>query len=371
MKLQLFKDAYEQSINKVVGNSTTIGAAFPHVAPAGVYNREAPFFWTGGFWGGLLWLAYRETNLPQLRELACEIEALQDAPLNEFIHLHHDVGFMWLPTAVTHYRAEGDQLSRVRGLKAASILAGRFNLAGRFIRAWNSDVRINSQGVAIIDCLMNLPLLYWASRDLDDPRFRQIAMAHADTVLQSFVRPDGTVPHIVRFDPETGEKIANDGGQGKSPDSVWARGQAWAIYGLALSARETGEQRYLDAAKKLAYWFIEHLPESLVPYWDFSTDDCDKHVKDSSAACIAAGGMLEIAQQMTDSTERDYYHSMSLSLLEGLIHNCACFDDSTQGIIKDGTVSYPVNRHVNVPIIYGDFFFVETLAKLLNKPGIF
>lgn len=365
--------AYTQAIEKVQHNLEKIGAAFPHVANGenGEYNRENPSFWTGGFWGGLLWLAYRETHNPALLETACEIESILDGPLDEYMHIHHDVGFMWLPTAVAHYKATGCEKSRARGLKAASHLMGRFNLNGRFIRAWNDEVYENSQGWAIIDCMMNIPLLYWASKELDDPRFRQVAMAHADTVLKSFLREDGTVPHIVHFDPETGEKIENMGGQGKGPDSAWARGQSWAIYGMAICYRETGCQRYLDAAKKVARTFWNNLPEDKVPYWDFATEEKDRWVKDSSAACCAASGMLEIASLVEDAEEKKFFTSCAEQLLESMVDHCACFDDSTEGIIRYGTVSYPANRHVNVPIIYGDFYFIEALGKLKGLQGLF
>lgn len=367
------EQAYQASLDKIRRNCPVIGVSFPHVAigPHGEYNNEKPNFWTGGFWGGLLWLAYRETFDPKLLETAIALEQVQDRPLDEYMHIHHDVGFMWLPTAVAHYRQTGCPESRVRGLKAASHLMGRFNLNGRFIRAWNDEVFENSQGWAIIDCMMNIPLLYWASKELNDPRFSQVAVAHADTVLKSFLRPDGTVPHIVHFDPQTGEKIENMGGQGKSADSAWSRGQAWAIYGMAISYRETGHQRYLDAAKKVARKFWSSLPDDKVPYWDFCTEEKDTWVKDSSAACCAASGMLEIARLVDDPEESAFFTNCALELLQSMVDHCACFDDTTQGIIRYGTVSYPANRHVNVPIIYGDFFFVEALAKWKGLPGLF
>lgn len=369
----MLEHAYSAALEKIRRNRDAIGVSFPHVAngPHGEYNREKPSFWTGGFWGGLLWLAYRETQDPKLLETACEIEAALDAPLDEYLHIHHDVGFMWLPTAVSHYRRTGCPASRTRGLKAASHLMGRFNLNGRFLRAWNDEVQADSQGWAIIDCMMNIPLLYWASRELNDPRFRQVAMAHADTVLKYFLREDGTVPHIVRFDPETGHKIENLGGQGKGPDSVWSRGQAWALYGMAVSYRETGCQRYLDAAKKVARTFWYALPEDKIPYWDFCAEGKEREARDSSAACCAASGMLEIAALTKVPEERAFFTDCALELLQNLAARCACWDDSTQGIIRGGTVSYPAGRHINVPIIYGDFFFVEALGKWKGLPGLF
>lgn len=371
MNLDVLKDAYEQAIRKELINSKAIGAAFPHAAPGGQYNREAPQFWTGGFWGGILWLVYRETRDPEVYKILCDIEERLDGPMEAFVDLHHDVGFMWMPTAVAHYRCDGNEQARVRGLKAANLLAGRFNLAGHFLRAWNDGEWEDSQGLAIIDCLMNLSLLYWASREINDPRFCQIALAHAETVLENFVREDGTVCHIVRFDPVTGKRLGVVGGQGKAPDSVWARGQSWAIYGFALTCRETGERKFLDAAKKTAGWYMDHLPENGIPCWDFMADSTDDYAKDTSSACCAASGMIEISNLCTDPGEKERYYSMAVSLLEKLTENCSDFSGQTQGLIDYGTVHFPRKRFINQPIIYGDFFYLEALTKLQGGQGIF
>lgn len=366
-------DAYNRGIAKVQRNSNIIGASFPHVAlgEEKLYNQEPPSFWTSGFWGGMLWLAYRETQNPRLFELACEIENALDQPLHEFVHLHHDVGFMWLPTSVIHYKTTANEVSRTRGLLAANLLAGRFNLAGRFIRAWNDEVQSDCQGLAIIDCMMNLPLLYWASKELRDPRFSHIAAAHADTVLEHFVREDSTVPHIMRFCPETGECLGPVDGQGMAPDSCWSRGQAWALYGFAISFRETGHIRYLKASIDIAKRFYQNLPEDKIPYWDFCSAPEDRFVKDTSAACIAASGMLELERLISDEDEKVQFHQMAVTLLEALTSQHACFDDSSQGIIDMGTVSYFHKKHINQPIIYGDFYYLEALGKLRGLDGFF
>lgn len=370
MEHNLLENSYKKAIEKESKNSAEIGCAFPHVALNGKYNNEAPHFWTGGFWGGVLWLTYLETQDKSIYKILCQIEEKQDEVMKEFVELHHDVGFMWLPTAVAHYKNDNNAASRLRGLKAANLLAGRFNLAGKFIRAWNDGEWENSQGLAIIDCLMNLPLLYWASKETNDPRFKQIAQAHAHTVLNNFVREDGTVCHIVRFDPNTGERLEAIGGQGKAPNSVWARGQAWAIYGFALSYRETGDEAFLNAAKKTAQWYMDHLPENKVPYWDFNADDTECYAKDTSSACCAASGLLEISN-LCNLEEKTIYRNMAIELLEKLTENCGCFDDKTQGLIEYGTVHFPRGRYINQPIIYGDFFYLEALRKLQGKQGLF
>ena len=370
---QQYEEAYRKAIEKIVRNSEMIGASFPQAAVGenGIYNREAPDYWTGGFWGGLLWLAYRETKNPKLLELAWEIEEIQDGPLYEFENLHHDVGFMWLPTAVFHYRMTGNHKSRVRGMKAAAILASRFNLNGRFIRSWNDEPDKNRSGYVIVDSMMNLPLLFWASKEQEDPRYSQIAEAHADTVLRNFVRDNFTVPHIVEFDPNTGERIGEAPGQGKNLFSEWSRGQAWAIYGFAMAYRETGNKRFLETAEKITERFYSRLPEDKVPYWDFCSDEADRYARDSSAACVAASGMLELARLEEKQEIGDRYESYAKDILGNIIQKYACFDDASQGIVKMGTVNYTHRRYVNVPIIYGDFYFTEALGKILGYAGIF
>ena len=234
-----FDEALEKSFEKIEKNISEIGLCFPHVAYKGKYNHEDKTFWTAGFWPGMLWLLYRETGNKDAKELAIRLEEEMDEILDGFITLHHDVGFMWLPSAVMDYKMTGSEQARIRGLKAASHLAGRFNLAGKFIRAWTDEVNPHSKGWVLIDCMMNLSLLFWASKEMDDPRFYHIACEHIDTVLKHFLRDDYTVPHIVSFDPYTGERIETIRGQAMRTDTAWSRGQAWAIYGMIIAYRET------------------------------------------------------------------------------------------------------------------------------------
>lgn len=365
------QEALERSLSKIEKNIDRIGERFPHVADRGIYNDQGPAFWVSGFWPGLLWLYYGETKEEKARRLAEKLEEDMDRVLDGFLTLHHDVGFMWLPSAVASYKLTGSEDSRVRGLKAASHLAGRFNLAGRFIRAWTDQVNPDSKGWAIIDSMMNIPLLFWASRETDDPRFYHIASAHADTVLKHFIRPDNTSAHIVSFDPYTGEKIENLGGQGKGPDSAWSRGQAWLIYGMAAACRETGKEAYRTAAANTANYFLSHLPQDKAPYWDFRTEPQDRFVRDSSAAACAASGLLELCACPGEETEKEFYRKKALEILKGLYENHYDRDEDSQAMLLNGTVNYAKRRHVNVPIIYGDYFFTEALIKLRHKTNIF
>lgn len=363
-------EAWEQVVEKVGKTSKRIGATFPHVSIDGKYNNERVGWWTAGFWPGILWLVYRETKDNDLRDIAISIEEKLDEPLYEFTGIHHDVGFMWIPSAIAHYKLLGNEESKRRGLIAASHLAGRFNIKGNFIRAWTDKVYPNGQGVAIIDCMMNLPLLYWASEETGDPRFKHIAMAHADTADREFIRKDGSVHHIVRFDPETGERIEALAGQGYAPDSAWSRGVAWAIYGMALSYRYTKEPRYLEAAKRAAHFFLANLPEDQMPYWDFRAPVEEDMAYDSSAAACAASGLLELARWV-EPNETRMYEETGTRIIKSLYENYGAWDEEEEALIKKGTVNRNTNKYVNTPIIYGDYFFVEALAKLRGQKDLF
>lgn len=364
-------EAWEQTAKKIARTSRRIGATFPHITKDGKYDAGPAQWWTSGFWPGLLWLMYRETGDEKLREYAASCEEQMDPVLHGFDNLSHDIGFMWSLSAVAQYKLTGNEESKRRGLIAASHLAGRFNLKGNFIRAWKDNKTENRAGWAIIDCTMNLPILYWASETMNDPRFKYIAMAHADTVLREFVREDGSVRHIVCFNPENGEVVEVKGGQGYSPDSAWSRGNAWALHGLALSYMYTKEQRYLDAVKRVAHFFVSALPENHVPFWDFRAPKDQQDCVDTSAAACAASGLLEIANWVPEH-EASLYRNAAEKIVKSLYENYGAWDnEEEEGLVTHGTIYRNSDRYPDhVPIIYGDFFFVEALTKLKGKKEV-
>lgn len=357
--------AWERALAKTLRVSRRIGAEFPHASQGGSYGLEAPHWWTAGFWPGMLLLLDEGGRAPELREIADRCEERLDAVLDGYDKLDHDLGFMWVPTSVYRYKRTGAEDSRRRAFKAAQYLMGRFNLQGRYIRAWNPWFEgDDNAGLAIIDCSMNTSLLYWASRESGDPRYRHAANAHMDTVVKHFVREDGSVRHIVRFDPETGEALEALGGQGWSPESGWSRGTAWALYGLALAYHHTGRQPYLNASKRVAHYFLSQLPEDGVPHWDFRAPEDTLHLRDSSAGSCAASGLLLLAGLVPAAESASYYRA-GVRLLQALDERCGAWDDpAEEGLLKHGTSHYPERKNLDVPLIYGDYFFVEALARL-------
>jgi unsaturated chondroitin disaccharide hydrolase len=325
-------------------------------------------WWTNGFWGGILWRLYGSTGEKRFADIAQVSERLLDQCFSDFYGLHHDVGFMWLPTSVANYRLTGNADSRRRALHAASLLAGRFNPVGGFIRAWNDLEGLDTRGWAIIDCMLNLPLLYWASDETGDPRFRQIATAHAETVMRTFLRADGSAHHIVEFDPETGKLLATHGGQGYKEGSAWTRGQAWALYGFAISYAATGKEAYRAAAERVADYFASHIPSSgLIPI-DFD-QPAEPPLEDSCAAAIAACGFLALAQRAKgEKSER--YTGAALKLLKALDLRRSDYSKACDAILTHCSGAYhsPASHHITM--VYADYFYMSALYRILgDMPG--
>lgn len=322
-------------------------------------------WWTNGFWGGMMWQMYALTGKEFYKEIAENNEKKLDADLMDYDKLDHDNGFKWLPTAVANYRMTGNKASRNRGLLAASNLAGRYNSAGRFIRAWNNwDQENDRTGWAIIDCMMNLPLLYWASEELKDPRFTQIATSHADTARDCFVRGDGSVNHIVSFDPINGGMIESFGGQGYGVGSSWTRGQSWGLYGFTLSYLHTKDASYLETAQRIANYFMANIPQSgLIPV-DFR-QPVDVTWEDSTAAAIAACGLIELAK-LTEGRQSGLYLNSALKMLTALTEKSFNWNEDEDNLLTKCTAAYHDKEH-EFSIIYGDYYFLEALMKLVGR----
>lgn len=341
----------------------------PYTAVDGIYKERTNNinWWTNGFWGGLMLLMYKETGNEEYLKTAEYSEILLDEALDNYDRLDHDVGFMWHILSVAKYRMTGDKCSLNRALRGASSLAARYNADGGFIPAWNGK---SVSGWTIIDCLMNLPLLYWASEILGMDSFRRIAIKHADMALRDHIRPDGSVNHIVEHNTDTGEAIGICDGQGYSPDSCWTRGLAWAIYGMALSYRYTKEKRYLDAALKTANYFIEHVASTdYKTVIDFSAPEEPRYY-DSTAGVCAACGLLEISKFVNDSEARKYT-AEAIKILKATDKYFCNYESDYDSIVQMGSERYP-NREewmagVHIPIIYGDFFYAEAVLKLRNQ----
>ena len=341
----------------------------PYTAMDGVHDdqmKTRPSWWTNGFWPGLMWVMYCGTKDDTYKEVAQNGEKLLDAAFKDFNGLHHDVGFMWHISSGMDYRLFGGEASRTRTLYAANMLAARYNIGGGFLRAWNED----KYGWTIIDTMMNIPLLYWASKETGDPRYRFMAEAHADMAMRDHVRPDGSVNHIVVHDHYTGEVLETLGGQGYEVGSSWSRGVSWALYGFVLSYIHTGKKEYLDTAKRVANYFISCVCDDYLPRCDFRSPD-EPVLYDSTAGAIAACGLIEIAKNVGEY-ESNIYMNAAVKMLRAMGEQFGDFNPETDPVLLMGTEAYHApEKGKHIPIIYGDFYFAEALYKLRGGDILF
>ena len=341
-------------------------------------NKYAPvenLEWTTGFLTGQYWLAYELTGNEAFKEAALIHVDSFEKRIKENINVdHHDMGFLYTLSCVAAWQLTGSVSGKEAAILAADKLMSRFHTKGDFIQAWG-EFGAKSNYRLIIDCLMNLPLLYWASEITGDEKYKIIGLKHEETSLNCVVRPDNSTYHTYYFDPETGEKDRGVTAQGYSNDSPWARGQAWGIYGMALSYKYNKGQNALDLFKKITDFYITKVTENcadLIPYWDLIFTDSDNEPKDSSAAVIAACGMLEMAKYLPKE-EADYYTDFALKSAKSLYDTYRATPEKSNGLLYHGVYgkssefnTVPDNG-VDECTSWGDYFWMELLMRL-TKP---
>lgn len=374
MTEQEVKEALETAVSQSEFALSEFGTRFKHIFSTNQFYTEAQNNqWTNGFWTGELWLAYEYSGNKKFLETAmAHTKSFRNRAENRVETDTHDLGFLYSPSCVAAYKLTGDAEARKTALMAADMLLERFHEKGQFLQAWGA---LNEPGNdrLIIDCLLNLPLLYWASEETGDPNYKEKADAHIHTALKVLIRPDYSAYHTFFFDPETGEPERGVTHQGYSAESAWSRGQAWGIYGIALSCRYTRKAEYIDLFDHVAGYFLEHLPKNLIPYWDFIFTDGSDEPRDSSSAAIAACGMLEMAKYL-DGGKQEFYINAAKRLMKALYDSCAVKDTA----ISDGQLLHgvygrktPYNDCIDHGIdecnLWGDYFYVEGLMRLYKE----
>lgn len=358
------EDAYHYSL-EVVERLLGELDEFPHTTDRGRWRVSAHGRWTAGFWVGLIWLLYLERGDERIKREA-ERWLAKLAP-RQYDTTAHDMGFLFEPSFVRGYRITWSGDYRAVAVQAARSLASRFREPGGYIQAWDEAEDPIHRGRTIVDTVMNLPLLTWAAGVGGDPRLHEIARRVAQTTAHYHVRPDGSTYHVVDFDPETGQAVRFTTHQGCSEESCWSRGQAWALYGFSKLYLLTSEVRWLEVAQRLADFFLDNLPADGLPYWDFRLPDLGGQPRDSSAAAIAASGLLELAACTSDRQAAERHRAGAECLLGVLVRTCLSRGVPGQhGILLHGTVDKPRDSAVDESIIYGDHYFVEALTKVLR-----
>lgn len=334
---------------------------FPVSAPAdSIWKTAGMYDWRSGFFAGCLWYAYEFSGDNKMRDMAMKwTESLE--PVKDYTD-NHDVGFMMFCSYGNGYRLTGNTAYKQVLLQSARSLAKRYNPTVGMIQSWNSNERWKYP--VIMDNMMNLELLFWAARNGGDPALRTIAETHAMNTLKNHIRPDGSTFHVVDFDPKTGAVRARNTHQGYADDSAWSRGQAWGLYGFTMTYRETRNPVFLEAAGKIADYFIAHLPDDSVPYWDFQAPGIPNEPRDTSAAAVAASGLLELATLVPDKNTGERYHRTAIAILTSLCSRKYLTDDARSfAILRHATGSKPHGMEVDFSLIYGDYYFMEALLR--------
>lgn len=322
--------------------------------------------WTSGFWPGILWYAYEYSKDDKWKKEATRFSSVLK-PLVDSAAIDHDLGFQVFCSIGNGYRLTNDSSYKTILLRAADTLSKLYNPKVGTILSWPREVpgvdwplRHNT----IMDNMINLELLFWASKNGGSKNLYDIAVKHAETTMQNHFRSDYTSYHVVVYDTATGKKVKGITHQGYADSSMWARGQSWAIYGYTLVYRETKDQQFLDFAQKVTDVYLNNLPDDLIPYWDFNAPDIPNAPKDASAACVVASALLELSTFVADKMKSEEYRSKAEKMLATLLSDKYQSRNVNNAFLLHSTGHKPNGGEIDASIIYADYYYIEALLRL-------
>lgn len=360
--------AIEQAVEQTKRNIERFGEQFPHVSADGKHYMLNPNTdWTDGFWSGMLWLCYEYTGEAVFRDAAVRTVDSFRRRLEVRTNLnHHDIGFLYSLSSKAGWIVDKDEEARQLTLQAADALMERWRETPQLIQAWGPENDPENGGRIIIDCLMNLPLLYWATEQTGDAKYREVAGIHAEKSRRFLVRGDDSSYHTFYFDQATGDAVRGGTHQGYRDGSTWTRGQAWGIYGFALAYRGLGRPEFLETSKRMAKYFIDRLPEDYVVYWDFDVPQVPESKRDSSASAIAACGMLELAGHLgpEDPFKAELMEAVTRSISSLALNYTPARASDEEGLIRRGSYSVRTGLSPDDYTIWGDYYYLEALMRL-------
>ncbi|MHA6480883.1 glycoside hydrolase family 88 protein [Paenibacillus sp. strain BS8-2] len=363
----MWQTIMDDVIAKTKQNITRFGDQFPHVSLNDEYLLNDNTDWTDGFWSGLLWLCYEYSGDETFRDAARGTVASFRTRLDNKVALdHHDIGFLYSLSSKAQWMIEGDEEAKRLTIEAADVLLDRWRPEIGIIQAWGSKGDPINGGRIIIDCLMNLPLLYWAHQVTGEQKYYDVAVAHAEVSRRFLVRGDDSSYHTFYFNQETGDAQRGGTHQGYLDGSTWTRGQAWGIYGFALSYHYTNNEAFLETSIRLAKYFLERLPEDLVVYWDFNAPVNAETKRDSSASAIMACGVLELLKVLpADHPDRAVLEHGLEQTMKGLAEGYSTVNKpDAQGLLERGSYSVRGGASPDDYMIWGDYYYMEALMRI-------
>lgn len=318
--------------------------------------------WTGGFWPGVLWYDYEATQNDTIRVLAEKYtESLK--LFSEIPAYDHDLGFLVFCSYGNGYRLTHNPTYRDVIIATADSLATLYNPKVGTILSWPRNIEMLGGHNTIMDNMINLEMLFWAARNGGDRRLFDVAVSHADKTMENQFRPDYTSYHVAVYDTLTGNCIKKCTHQGYADESMWARGQAWAIYGYTVVFRETGDPKYLEFAEKLVDVYLKNLPEDYVPYWDFNAPDIPNAPRDASAACVVASALLEMSG-FYGNGQGEKYKEAAEKMLCSLSSDKYQSRDTNVAFLLHSTGHWSAKSEIDASIIYADYYYIEALLRL-------
>lgn len=360
------RSVLEKSLNKV-GHMQKELKDFPHITQQGKWLTHPYGHWTGGFWTGLLWIKSLYGSSPEEDRQEALLWA-KKLKARENDNTTHDMGFLFGPSCVMGYKMTGDEQLAKLALAGARNMTDLYEERSGLILAWDEP---GYEGNAIVDTIMNVPLLVWAAEQTGKSELNELAASIADTIMKQHIRPDGSIYHLVKWDLNTFEIVERTTHQGFSPETCWSRGQSWALHGFAQMYRYTGKEHYLDASARLASYFWDRLDDWWVlPRWDFVFQNREEEPFDAAAGSIAASGMLLLSEQLERAgrvDESKLWYDRGTLLVKSLILHCLYRNLDQYGIIEKATVDKPRGSGVGESTMYGDYYFVEAVYRLLNR----
>ena len=347
-------------------DDTTLDGRYPLRPAAGAFPLGGNRGWTTSFWSGLEWLGWELTHEDVFLDAAKRHAADFTRRVTEGDDLDtHDLGFLYTLSTVPAWRLLQDEDARKASLLAADHLMRRLLEPAGIIQAWGDLTDPRQRGRTIVDSLMNMPLLSWASEQTGDDRYSDAVRRHTTQLRENILRDDNSTFHTFYWDVETGEPLYGATEQGAGDDSCWARGQAWGIYGFALNYRATGDPLLLEAAWRCAEYFLAHLPSDSVPFWDLVYTDGSDAPRDSSSGAIAVCGLLELASIEGDVGRATVASDAAQTILASLIENYtpAASDDS-DALLLHSVYDLPKKVGVDEGTLWGDYFYLEALTRV-------
>lgn len=361
--------AAEAATDKLEELSKKYGIGFPRACSFDYkYVPDENKDWICGMYTGSYWLAYQITENKFFRDRAEEMLPTFKRRYDEKIGMdNHDVGFVFTPSAIAAYKLTGNESARKLALDAVEYYYNTsYSKEGKFIirshRGWEEGWGCRT----MMDSLMNIPLLFWASEETGDSKYREAALAHAKTTEQYLIRNDGSSYHHYQFDPKNAQPVKGLTFQGHRDESTWSRGHAWGVYGFPIAYSYCKEEFLKNVHQGITYFMLNHLAPDMVPYWDYDFTDGDEP-RDSSAGVISACGMMEMASHLSDeSADKLIFESAASQILDSTIDTCTGdIGVSYDGLICHVTHSIPHNVGIDQCAPYADFFYLEALARKL------